>query len=303
MSSQSQKWYFRSPELSRGDWDVHIDPTNPPAEGWKYTGLRIGSLNKPLTLPADSNERIIFLLEGSQALVTYQVSEGAVVEQKLIGRTSVFHGPADFLYLPINTSATITGNGRIAVGEAPATHAKSVQYTPKEQVQVIIRGAGRESRQVHNLGMPDTLDADRMVVCEVIVPAGNWSGAPAHKHDVYVPGKESNLEEIYYFEAAVARGEKPTGEVDPVGYFRGYASDSREYDVTAEVRSGDVVLVPHGWHGPVAAGPGYDLYFFNIMAGPDPVREWNVTDDPHHAWIRESWKTQSPDPRLPYQRN
>jgi len=151
--------------------------------------------------------------------------------------------------------------------------------------------------------MPDNLDADRLVVVEVIVPAGNWSGAPAHKHDVYIPGKESNLEEIYYFESAVTRGEKPASEVDPVGYFRGYASDSRAYDVTAEVRSGDVVLVPHGWHGPVSAGPGYDLYFFNIMAGPDPVREWNFTDDPHHAWIRESWKTQSPDPRLPYKLN
>jgi 5-deoxy-glucuronate isomerase len=119
---------------------------------------------------------------------------------------------------------------------------------------------------------------------------------------VYEPGKESNLEEIYYFESAVARGEKVNSEVDPVGYFRGYASDNRPFDVTAEVRTGDVVLVPYGWHGPVAAGPGYDLYFFNIMAGPDPVREWNVTDDPHHAWIRESWKSQETDARLPYGR-
>ena len=299
MSSQLQKWYFRSPELSRGDWDVHIDPANPPAEGWKYTGLRIGSLNKPLTLPADANERIIFLLEGSQALVTYQVTEGAAVEQKLMGRTSVFHGPADFLYLPINTSATITGNGRIAVGEAPATHAKSVQYTPKEQVQVIIRGAGRESRQVHNLGMPDTLDADRMVVCEVIVPAGNWSGAPSHKHDCYLPGKESTLEEIYYFESAVMRG-ATTSTSAPFGYFRGYSADSRPYDVAEEIHSGDVALVPYGWHGPTAAGPGYDLYFFNVMAGPDPERAWNATDHPDQAWIRQTWQSQQTDPRLPY---
>ncbi|MFM1910350.1 MAG: hypothetical protein RLZZ545_1048, partial [Actinomycetota bacterium] len=42
MPSQSQKWFFRSSELARGDWDVHIDPANPPADGWKYTGLRVG---------------------------------------------------------------------------------------------------------------------------------------------------------------------------------------------------------------------------------------------------------------------
>ncbi|MEY2837115.1 MAG: hypothetical protein RLZ46_497, partial [Actinomycetota bacterium] len=48
MPSQSQKWYFRSSELARGDWDVHIDAANPPATDWKYTGLRIGTLTKPL---------------------------------------------------------------------------------------------------------------------------------------------------------------------------------------------------------------------------------------------------------------
>jgi 5-deoxy-glucuronate isomerase len=299
MPSQSQKWFFRSSELAHGDWDVHIDAANPPAEGWKYTGLRIGTLTKPLTLPADNNERIIFLLEGSSAVVEYVVAGNPAASQVLSGRASVFHGPADFLYLPINTSATITGTGRIAVGETPATVSKPVQFTPKDKVQVAIRGAGRESRQVHNLGMPDTLDADRMVVCEVIVPAGNWSGSPSHKHDCYVPGKESTLEEIYYFESAVTRG-ATTAASSPFGYFRGTSADSRPYDVAEEIHSGDVALVPYGWHGPAAAGPGYDLYFFNVMAGPDPERAWNATDHPDQAWIRQTWQSQQTDPRLPY---
>jgi 5-deoxy-glucuronate isomerase len=255
--------------------------------------------SKPLTLPADDNERIIFLLEGTSAVVEYVVAGGAPASQVLAGRTSVFHGPTDQLYLPINTSATITGAGRIAVGETPATVAKPVQFTPKDKVQVAIRGAGRESRQVHNLGMPDTLDADRMVVCEVIVPAGNWSGSPSHKHDCYVPGKESTLEEIYYFESAVTRG-ATTSASSPFGYFRGTSADSRPYDVAEEIHSGDVALVPYGWHGPAAAGPGYDLYFFNVMAGPDPERAWNATDHPDQVWIRQTWQSQQTDPRLPY---
>jgi 5-deoxy-glucuronate isomerase len=303
MPSQSQKWFFRSSELAHGDWDVHIDAANPPAEGWRYTGLRIGTLNKPLTLPADANERIIFLLEGTSAVVEYVVAGGAPASQVLAGRTSVFHGPTDQLYLPINTSATITGTGRIAVGETPATVAKPVQFTPKDKVQVAIRGAGRESRQVHNLGMPDTLDADRMVVCEVIVPAGNWSGSPAHKHDTYIPGIESNLEEIYYFEAAVSKNLPAQESADPVGFFQGRASDEREFELTTEVRSGDVILVPHGWHGPVMAQPGYDLYFMNVMAGPDPDRSWNITDDPTQGWIRKTWNEKDVDPRLPYLNN
>ena len=289
----TSKWHYKSGELKRDGWQVVSDHLS-------HVGLRVGVVTSsaPLSIPADNRERTIFVLAGGDITINYG-DESTVLR----GRSSVFDGPTDHLYVPINTSVTISGNARVAVGEAPAKNSKSASVMKREDVPVLVRGAGRETRQVHNFGMPDNLDADRLVVVEVIVPAGNWSGAPAHKHDVYIPGKESNLEEIYYFESAVTRGEKPAGEVDPVGYFRGYASDSRAYDVTAEVRSGDVVLVPHGWHGPVSAGPGYDLYFFNIMAGPDPVREWNFTDDPHHAWIRESWKTQSPDPRLPYKLN
>ena len=51
--------------------------------------------------------------------------------------------------------------------------------------------------------------------------------------------------------------------------------------VIQQVRDGDVVLVPRGYH-PVAAGPGYDLYYLNVMAGP--ARRWLVTTDPDHRW-------------------
>jgi len=67
--------------------------------------------------------------------------------------------------------------------------------------------------------------------------------------------------------------------------------------VLAEVRIGDVVIVPHGWHGPSMAVPGYDLYYLNVMAGPG-AREWLICDDPAHAWVREQWNNQSVDPRV-----
>jgi 5-deoxy-glucuronate isomerase len=156
---------------------------------------------------------------------------------------------------------------------------------------------------VHNFGTPDTLDADRFIVCEVITPAENWSSYPAHKHDTHVPGVESALEEIYYFETDVTRdtndGDAPGSA--PFGLFATYASsDSAPIDTNALVRTGDVALVPHGFHGPAAAAPGYDLYYLNVMAGPDTERVWNITDDPAHAWVRAAWEGQEIDPRLPY---
>jgi 5-deoxy-glucuronate isomerase len=227
-------------------------------------------------------------------------AEGDETVQPLAGRESVFHGPTDVLYLPIGTRATIQGRGRIAVAEAPATVAHPVAYIAAADVPVELRGAGRSSRQVHNFGTPQALAADRLIVCEVITPAENWSSYPPHKHDESVAGSESRLEEIYYFETATTRGSAAPPTAEPFGYMRTYSSAAGDIDTLAEVRSGDIALVPFGWHGPCVAAPGYDLYYLNVMAGPDAERSWLITDDPAHAWIRETWVGQDVDPRLPY---
>jgi len=299
-------WFYKSGQLARDGWDCVVDGTMP---GWQHTGMRVGTLgqnpdgsDRHFHLPADDLERIIFPLEGKGVTVEYRLAgTSEFVAQFLNGRESVFHGAADTLYLPMETELRLSGDGRVLIGEAPARELKPVKMFPAGDVPVFIRGSGRSTRQVHNFGVPETLDASRFIVVEVIVPAGNWSGIPPHKHDTYEPGVESNLEEIYYFETRVARGlEVDPALTDPIGFLRAYASDEREIDLTEEVRSGDVALIPYGWHGPAMAAPGYDLYFFNVMAGPDPDRSWNITDDPHHAWIRQSWHHEDADPRLPY---
>ena len=293
-------WFFPKGALARDGWDVWVDGS---IAGWQHTGTRVGTLGKDrhFHISADDVERLIWPLEGAGLTLRYRLAgQSEFRSQRLDGRLSVFHGPSDLLYLPMETEVFIEGDGRVIVAEAPARELKPVKYIAKSEVPIVLRGAGRETRQVHNFGVPEHLDASRFIVVEVIVPAGNWSGAPPHKHDAYIPGVESNLEEVYYFEADVARGLKAQTVADPSGYMRGTSSDDREYDALDEVRSGDVSLVPNGWHGPVMAAPGYDLYFMNVMAGPDPDRSWNITDDPNHAWIRETWHHQESDPRLPY---
>jgi 5-deoxy-glucuronate isomerase len=140
--------------------------------------------------------------------------------------------------------------------------------------------------------MPGQLDADTLIVCEVVTPAGNWSSYPPHKHDT-ASAEETVLEEIYYYEVAAG----PHGEAG-LAYQRVYGHDDQTIDVLTEVRSGDVVLVPHGWHGPTMAAPGHDLYYLNVMAGPGPERAWRVVDDPDHAWLRDTWAQTPVDPRL-----
>ena len=110
---------------------------------------------------------------------------------------------------------------------------------------------------------------------------------PGGSHTWATGEDEAELEEIYYF------------ETEGLAYQRVYGTPGRPIDVLAEVSTGDVILIPHGWHGPSIAAPGYALYYLNVMAGPEPVRSWRFCDDPAHAWIRGTWHDQAVDPRLP----
>jgi 5-deoxy-glucuronate isomerase len=305
---ERNEWVFPKGAIAREGWESVVDGS---IAGWTHTGLRVAELaaGAELTLDVADVERLLVPLNGSFS-VRYRTGgtrgtdapDGAESTVDLEGRASVFDGPTDVLYLPVGTLAVLSGVGRVAVAEAPATVAKPVQHIRRDDVPVELRGAGRSSRQVHNFGTPQALDADRFIVCEVITPAENWSSYPPHKHDVNQPGEESRLEEIYYFETAVSRGLAAPDAADPFGYMRAYSSDAGHIDTLAEVRTGDIGLVPHGWHGPCAAAPGYDLYYLNVMAGPDPQRVWNISDDPAHGWIRSTWDGQEFDPRLPYER-
>jgi 5-deoxy-glucuronate isomerase len=291
------KWFYRQGRLHNGPFETVVDGRIP---GWRHTGIRVAALRQGVIaeLHEQHLERVIVPLNGT-FMVEYLIA-GQRNKQTLKGRASVFSGPTDTLYLPVGTTVEVTGIGRVAIAEAPANNPKSVKYTPAEEVPIELRGAGRATRQVHNFGTPGNLDADRIIVCEVITPSENWSSYPPHKHDEYQDGVQSNLEEIYYFEIGNSRNLAAPKDSAPIGYFRNYGTKDRPIDTMAEVRTGDVALVPHGWHGPAMAAPGYDMYYLNVMSGPDPVRVWNIIDDPHHAWVRSTWPDQAPDSRLPY---
>jgi 5-deoxy-glucuronate isomerase len=295
----NNEWLFRHGDLRRGGWDTVVDGELP---GWQHTALRVATLadGESADLVADGVERMIIPLAGS-----FSVRHGALgldTTTHLDGRSSVFEGPTDVLYLSAASSATVSGTGRVAVAEAPTRDLHPSRYLSKDEVPVELRGAGRSSREVRNFGTPGVLDAAKLIVCEVVTPAENWSSYPPHKHDEHRPGLESRLEEIYYFEAEAARGSDAPADVDPFGMFSTYSSSAGAIDTNALVSSGDVALVPYGYHGPAVAAPGYDLYYLNVMAGPDPDRVWLISDDPRHAWVRSLWKDQHVDPRLPYGR-
>ena len=263
----------------------------PKSAGWGFSGLRILELGPGETqsFDTDDSETLVLSLSGSARV---DIDGDSFT---LIGRSSVFSGVTDVVYVPRDSNCAISSDegGRFALPSARCDVKLPASYLPASDVPVEMRGAGQASRQVNNFGVPGVLEADRLIACEVLTPGGNWSSYPPHKHDEERDG-EAQLEEIYYFE--VAAGPEGPG----IGYQRVYGHEGADIDVTAEVRDGDVVLVPHGWHGPSIAAPGYDLYYLNVMAGPGTERAWLICDDPQHAWIRDTWQDQAIDPRLPF---
>jgi len=288
--SEQRRLHHPAGSLAANGLALDLDPAT---AGWEYASLRVVELpaGGHLSVPTGESELIILPLAGS-CEVTCDGQDFA-----LTGRVSVFSAVSDFVYAPRDSTIDIRsdGGGRFALPGARARRRLEARYQPASAVLVELRGAGSCSRQIVNFCSPDEFDADRLIAVEVLTPGGNWSSYPPHKHDEDREG-ECALEEVYYFEVA----DGPAGP--GVAYQRVYGTPDRPIEVLAEVGTGDIVLVPHGWHGPSMALPGYDLYYLNVMAGPGPERAWKISDDPAHEWVRGLWEEQSIDPRLPLTR-
>jgi len=273
--------------LAQGPWSLDLSPHE---AGWAYTGLRTADLRPGEEISFDSghDELLLVPVAGSFEL------EIDAHPSRLAGRADVWSGPTDFAYCPPGSAITIAspGGGRLAVPSARAQRRFPARHVAAAEVGIELRGRGSCSREVRWFAHPDAFEADRIIVVEVLTPSGNWSSWPPHKHDEASPD-ETELEEIYWYQ--VTDGLAGPG----MGYQRVYGTPSRPIEVLAEVRSGDLVLVPHGWHGPAMAAPGYDLYYLNVMAGPGE-RAWRAGMDPAHAWVTESMSGQEVDPRLPF---
>ena len=279
---------------------LHIRPgadgvvaTDPGRSGWRYLSFRAFGLDEGETVLLDlpDQEAAIVTISGGGVEIAFDHGRGLV----LAGRPSVFEGMPWSAYLPAGTGARIVGRplpGRraiVAVAQTPLSGRAGVATRPilvrPDDVEIEIRGAGNATRQVNNMMMPG-FPADRLLICEVFTPSGNWSGWPPHKHDVDDPPREAVLEETYFYQLS-----RPEGWAIQRIYHR---DGSR--DALLPVRHGDLVIVDQGYH-PFASTQGYDAYYLNVLAGDR--RTMANTDDPDLAWVRSLWPGMVPDPRLP----
>jgi 5-deoxy-glucuronate isomerase len=261
--------------LRAGEWER----VTPSSAGWRYLSFHVERVDGVADRESGGEEIALVLLEGACTVH----AEGERFE--LGPRGGVFEQLPWTLYLPRETAYRVEGEAELAVASAPTKEKLSPVLQRPDEVDVETRGAGNATRQINNMIQPG-FPAQRLLVVEVLTPAGNWSSYPPHKHDEDRPPEEVVLEEVYYYRS-------PAPEA--FGLQRLY-SPAHGVEETWAVRGGDLLLVPYGYH-PFTAAPGYDFYYLNALAGDR--HSMAASDDPALAWIRSTWSETAKDPRVP----
>ena len=247
----------------------------PDIAGWKYLSFSIfdHSDGSGFQDTRDGLETAIVPLSGSGTFIvngqTYTLS-----------RSSVFEQMPHVLYLTPGDTVELEAGGDLtfAIGSAPAEGRYPTRLFKPSEMESIIRGGGASERQV-NFILSGKLPAERLILFEVYVPRGMWSGWAPHCHD----GNDgsSYLEETYYF------------RLDPGNGFwlhRNWREEER-FNELINGGDGDCALVSKGYHSSVAC-PGSNMFFLNYLAGEllDEKRNAPLCFDEQHTWIHEDWE-------------
>lgn len=252
--------------------------------GWTFVqfGVRQIAAGDAWSDRSGRDEVCLVLLAGSCRV---RWTPGGTRAERLGPRAGVFGGYPHALYIPpgVRFSVDADEHTHIADCRAPARRPFPARVVRPEDCGYEIRGGGNASRQIVDI-LPAAFPAERLLICEVYTPAGNWSSYPPHKHDQDNAPLEADLEETYYY-----RFRDP----DAFGFQRLYSADGHK-DRVLTVADGDLVLIREGYH-PFVTAFGYDAYYLNVLAGAR--RSMATTDDPRHAACRQAWP--APDPRLP----
>lgn len=252
--------------------DGKVHNITPESAGWHYVGFGVYHLKPGETISEETGDRevILVLVEGKARIAGAGQDFGEQGD-----RMSVFERKKPHcVYIPNETdwAAEATTDCVLAVCTAPGKGRHKAQVI--SDIDFVERGKGANTRYIHTIAMDNSDVADSLLVTEVYTPSGNWSSYPPHRHDADNYPDITYLEETYYHRLNPKQG---------FAFQRVFTEDG-ELDETMSVTDGDVVLVPRGHH-PCGVPYGYELYYLNVMAGPE--RKWRFQNHPDHDWIAQ----------------
>ncbi len=252
--------------------DGYTPLTKPGRDGIEV--LEMGVLHQPAggAYRGTSEGEVCIVLLGGLANITAGEAQFVSVG----GRANVFGGRATAVHIPPGHKFKLEAIGAVeaVVIRTASDLAGEPRLIGPEKVRVNLRGKDAHERQVHDI-LDAAFPSKYLLVGETFSAPGKWSSYPPHKHDTMNPPEETRMEEVYFFKITPPQG---------FGFQRVYSAE-RQFDQTYVVRDNSLVKLPFGYH-PVAAAPGYSLYYLWVLAG-EP-RNYVLYDDPDHRWVKES---------------
>ena len=174
----------------------------------------------------------------------------------------VWDGEPNAVYVPVGARAEITAQNACEIFIAGAKFDEV--YEPfvvrADDIDPVQYGSDdtKTHRKIkHLLGQNPPGKVGRLLISELYtVGAGGWSGFPPHKHDTDRLPDESHHDEVYNFRFRPGHG-------------FGMQLLQREDGAVGEayhIIDGSTLQIDKGYH-PCVAAPGYEMYYFTILAG------------------------------------
>ncbi len=267
------KQHILKPNQQPNQNSPYIHQVNPKDYNWDYLEFN--------ALTLQQGEDFSYATEGKEAaLVPLSGEINVSVGDKsfTLQRKDVFSSMPQVLYVPPGSELRISASkdSEFAIGAAPAEGKFPVRLFEPSEMKQEERGEAPARRQVNHI-LSHPLPAERLILFEVYIPGGSWSGWPPHCHDGY--GGSPYLEETYYY--------RFEPQDSGFGIHRNYRKDE-DFNEVFSIANRDLVLVTKGFH-PTVASPGSKMYFLNFLAGNlyDEQRATPPLDDSDWGFMKE----------------
>lgn len=215
---------------------------------------------------------------------TFSVNVGNLSVKKIGKRKiNVWDNDPEGIYIPLDEVAEIkclTEKGEGFIAGAKYNQKLKPFMVTKDEIDIVQYGSDdtKTHRKIkHILGQKQSKSVGRLLVSELYtVGQGGWSGFPPHKHDTDIELKETKHDEVYNFRFNPNHG---------FG-MQLLQSPKKSIGEASHIIDGSTFIVDKGYH-PCVVAPGYEMYYFTILAGKSqrPLVQYF---QPEHAWQIET---------------
>ncbi len=247
--------YHRRPYDNRNEPIIDVDNSWTPLIYFNDVRLKMG---ESVSQQLEEHESVCVVVSGA-----VDIDVAGERFESVGTREHLWAGKPDSVYAPRGAKVTITGKSDsteiFVAGGRTGTGPEPFRVSPDDidTVQYGSDDTKTHRRIYHVLGQKAEGRAGNLLVSELFtVGAGGWSGFPPHKHHIERPPIETDFEEAFHYRFNPDHG---------FGAQFAYTGDD-DFGPVYHVKSGSTILLDKTYHPSVAA-PGYEMYYFTILAG------------------------------------